>query len=252
MDEIHEQDETTTDETPEPGESQEAPKGEQDKPDGDKKPQFLIDGKPLERWNDLYGRYSRYAKYGKPEELEQKIQRLEQYEKALAQHRQGAKPTSEEELRQQLLQLLPELRSMEGLTQSQRAMQQRIAALNVERAQGRLSTLLKDHAIEVSPEEREDLEELLTTRMDDEQKQRLVSGDLAVVDEVFTTQLGRKGLLGYLKAKSAASKPPQKAPVRHGPTAVTPPKDQPKKKLKSLDEAGDVAYERFVQKMKGD
>src|SRR5690554_2695215 len=190
-----------------------------DQPDGgdkpeDKKPPFVIDGKPIERWNDLYSRYSRYAKFGKPEEVEARLTRLEEYERALEAHRRAQQPRSQaEELRAQLLQLLPELSTLQKMSQSHETLQQRIAALNIERAQARLTTLLQEHGIEASPEEREDLEELLTQKMSDEQRQALLDGQLEVVDEVFKAQLSRKGLLGYLKAKSAAQKPPPRPPV---------------------------------------
>lgn len=230
--------------------------------EGGEKPIFkdLIDGKPIERWNDVYGKYKtthekyqQYAGLGDPGEVKSKLQKLQEWEKAVEEQRRKASMTeddrtaeqNQQRIRQELLKVYPELRDIQTLKE----LREEIAALKgdisgsklesvANSASNELSGMLKESRIDAKYQER--IENFIFSQMTQEEQMQFAQGDFSRMKEIFEQELN-EGLLSTFKRGPRLPEPP----VRHRPGG-TPPKAK-ETKPKTLNEATDDAWAKMSE-----
>lgn len=209
---------------------------------------------PRARFDQVYGQFKGYKRFGSVKEIEEKLARLDKYETALKQYRESGQNTSNargvpgddaqakaevaREIREQMLEIMPELQNINRLDDLINHQRQS----NAEAASNHLYGLLKDYNVELSEEDQDDLEDLLWAKMDDDQRQALLKGEFSVLEDVFNENMDR-GILARLKPSSPA---PPAPPVRHTPGGQGDRK-LPEKKM-TFAEAESAAFERLTSK----
>lgn len=206
---------------------------------------------PRQRFDDVYGKYKGYKDLGTPDDfrayrqlgdakdVQARLDRLAKYEQALEQHRNNAGRTPEQEttekIRQQLYEVVPGLKNLNVIEQLQ---QERMSA-NIEKASSYLADKLKAEGLDLPKELAGEVEDLLASRMSNEEKMMLVKGNMTGIDRVLKENI-TKGLLGRIK--TASIPPPATPPARHPQGSSVPKKGG---SLKNFADADNIAWERF-------
>ena len=244
----------------EPGEGGEERGEEPVVGEGGEKPVFkdLIDGKPIERWNDVYGKYKtthekyqQYAEFGDPGEVKSKLQKLQEWEKAVEEQRRKSSMTdddrtaeqNQQRIRQELLKVYPELKDIQTLKE----LREEISDLKGEmsgsklesvanKASGELSGMLS--AAKIDSKYQSKIEDLIFSQMTQEEQRQFAMGDFSRMKEIFEQELNE----GLLSAHKRSPAPPNPM-VRHKPGG-TPPRAKDAKP-KTLDDASNDAWPKM-------
>lgn len=205
---------------------------------------------PKQQYDKIYGRYQTYHKeFGKPDEIREKLTRLQQYEDAIQKYRSG-KSGGEDltEIKNRLLQVMPELGGIGELAQLREEianLRQGSIETRMDKASSYLGEKLGKEGIKLTPEEQEDLEDMIIAKMDDEQMQEFISGDMSILDEIVSN-LPKTGLYGRL----VSAKPtPPKPPTRIGSSGS--PAQAQETKPAGMKEALDRGWDALMAAKKG-
>lgn len=220
----------------------------------------LVDGKPIERWNDIYGKYKtyhetakQYSELGDVTEVKSKLQKLQEWEKAVEEQRKNAAMGDDErqakqreaQIRKELLRVYPELAEIQSLKELRdeiAAMKGEVSGTKMEalaaKASAELSGMLSSAKIDAKYQSK--IEDFLFSQMTQEEQKDFAKGDFSRMKEIFEDELNN----GLLSAYKRGPKPPDPA-VRHKPGG-TPPKVEAKKP-KTLDEATNDAWSKMSE-----
>jgi len=217
----------------------------------------LIDGKPIERWNDVYGKYKtthekyqQYSGLGDPAEIKSRLQKLQEWEKAVEEQRKQASLGEDEKaaqqnqrkIREELLRVYPELKDIQSLKE----LREEIASLKGEvsgskvevvaqKASSELSEMLKSSKIDGKYQSK--IEDFIFSQMTEEEQKTFAQGDFSRMKEIFDQELND----GLLSAYKRGPRPPE-PPVRLKPGGTPPRKEV---KPKTLDEATNDAWAKI-------
>ena len=224
------------------------------------KPQFtdLIDGKPLETWNALYGKYkatteqfNQYKELGDPNKVKQDLATFREWQKKVEDYNKQQNLTPDEKTeaqRQQailkeLYKVMPGLQKLGKLDELETKFSQweeklttsEISA-NAEKASSQFSDVIKGARID--PKFQDDIEVWLWNKMDENQQELIKRGDASEAIKMFN-ELNKTGMFNGMKAQSLP-----KPPLRNAPGG-TPPKGKSQDREKTFSEAGNSAWEVF-------
>ena len=244
----------------EPGEGGEEGGKEPEVGEGGEKPVFkdLIDGKPIERWNDVYGKYKtihekyqQYAGFGDPGEVNSRLQKLQEWEKVVEEQRKRASLTPDEKteaeenlkIEKELLRRAPWLANAKKFEQ----MEAKLAELEGNISGSRLESIASKASSELSgmlsaakidSKYQSKIEDLIFSQMTQEEQRQFAMGDFSRMKEIFEQELNE----GLLSAHKRSPAPPNPM-VRHKPGG-TPPRAKDAKP-KTLDDASNDAWPKM-------
>jgi len=213
---------------------------------------------PVERFNQVYGKMKEYEKnagsykeFGDPQTLKGRLDKLAQWEKAVDEQRKqqsmtdGEKNEAQRKLRLQkeLYDIMPNLKALERIE----ALEAKLSAQEGTVASTRAEAVLEKHSAKFADSLRSakidtkfqpKIEEYIVSQMSDDDRQRFISGDFAVADEIFQKEL-KEGLFSTMRGRALPT-----PPVRHN-AGGTPPDGRGAKKPLTMKEAEDAAWSRI-------
>ena len=215
----------------------------------------LIDGKPQERWDQVYGERTRYKHeleqygvFGRPDEIKAKLDKLTAYDQAIEQARARGNSTAEEQeevekVRKQFLKIFPEMREVmdsRGKLNGVDELRQQYEELALDRASTRFTKVLDARKLDVKYQD--SLEDLTMSQMSEAERKSLLKGDYSVLEEVLD-RLDQGFLSKFAVTGSAPPAPPKRIGPGGSPPAGTP------NKPKTFKEAHSAAFESLQAKL---
>ncbi len=224
-----------------------------------KQPQFndLMDGKPIETWNALYGRYKTaaeqaksYSELGDVNKIKQDLATFREWQKKVEEYQKQQNLTPDEKTeaqrRQQILnelvKVMPGLQKLGKLDELEQKLSQweekqttaEISA-NADNASRQFSETIK--AAKIDPKYQEDIEVWLWNKMNEEQQELIKRGDASEAIKMFN-EFNKTGMFDGMKARAIP-----KPSLRNAPGG-TPPKGPGKKPI-DFNSATNEAWEAY-------
>lgn len=204
---------------------------------------------PKQRFDQVNNNLRSYKEFGSPDEVKERLSRLSEWEKQVEEHRKREAMTQEQrdqaasrdEIRNQLLELLPELKDIEkiaGLEERTGKLTQNTVQKNLAGASTFLGEMLKNGNLDMDADTQDGVEDYLWVRMTEEEREAAQQGDYSGIEEAYKRE-SEKGLLSKLKPLAA----PTPIPRRHRTGGTPPPK--PKDAVKTFSEAEKIAEDRL-------
>jgi len=229
------------------------------------------EGDPLDkhpRFNEVIGERNKareslegYQRFGSTEELQSRMDRLDEYDEAIKKHREKQSMTQDEQdqdannarIRKQMLNIMPELKKLETMDEGQ--FDSRYVSReeqNWERASTYFGSFLKAKNINVDQATQDDIEDFVLTKMSDQEKRAIASGDLSGIEGIYARVSERpffKGLSG--SSQNGDQSPPgqEKVPKRVKPGGTAPKPEG--EKAKTWKDAEDRAWAKMKESFPG-